>query len=101
MTHPQPLPLFEAERLIQLILKEGIVEPTHHCLNRSMLTRNVTMPQLLHALKTGKIIRQPEWDDKYMNWKYRVEGVDTDGDTLIAVTIIIELDQTLKIITVF
>jgi hypothetical protein len=61
----------------------------------------VTMPQLLHALKTGKILRSPEWDDEYENWKYRVEGVDTEGDSLAAVAVILESDLTLRIITVF
>jgi len=101
MDKPLSLPPLEAERLIKLILDQGVVEPSYHCQTKSMPKRNVTMPQLLHALKTGKIIREPEWDDKYNNWKYRVEGVDTDGDNLIAVTVILEQELTLKIVTVF
>ena len=77
------------------------MEPTYHCKNQSMPKRNVTTPQLIHVLKTGKIIREPEWDNEYNNWKYRVEGVDTEGDDLVAITIIIESDRILKIITVF
>lgn len=101
MDKPEALSPSEAERLILLILNEGFVEPTYHCRHESMGKRGVTMPQLLHALKTGKILRSPEWDDEYENWKYRVEGVDTEGDSLAAVTVILEGDLTLRIITVF
>jgi lipid II:glycine glycyltransferase (peptidoglycan interpeptide bridge formation enzyme) len=59
------------------------------------------MPQLVHALKTGELLQSPEWDREYENWKYRVEGVDTEGDSLTAVTVILESDLTLRIITVF
>ncbi len=101
MGRPRPLSPSEAERLVLLILDEGFVEPTYHCRRDSMRERNVTMPQLVHTLRTGRVLRSPEWDDAYEIWKYRVEGVDTEGDELTAVTVILEEELTLRIITVF
>lgn len=66
-----------------------------------MLRRGVSMLDVTHALKTGEIRRDPEWDDGHANWKYRVEGQDTDGDDLTTVVVIIEADLTLRIVTVF
>jgi uncharacterized protein DUF4258 len=101
MGKTRPLSAAEAQRLVLLILDEGFVDPTYHCRNESMRERNVTMPQLVHALKTGKVLRSPEWDDAHETWKYRVEGVDTEGDGLTAVAMILEEELTLRIITVF
>lgn len=91
----------EAKRLILLILEQGTIEFSAHCLHESMPKRNATTVDVVNALKTGEIVRDPEWDEKYQRWKYRVEGVDTEGDDLIAITIIIESDLRLFIITVF
>ena len=55
----------------------------------------------MNTLPTGEIRRAPEWGDDHSNWKYRVEGVDMDGDDLAAITIIIEADHALFIVTVF
>ena len=59
------------------------------------------MLDLVNTLTTGEIRRAPEWDDEHANWKYRVEDVDMDGDDLAAITIIIEADFSLFIVTVF
>lgn len=91
----------EAKRLILLIIEEGKIRFSLHCLRESMPKRNATVVDVEHALKTGEIIRDPEWDEKYQRWKYRVEGVDAEGDDLTAITIIIESDLRLFIITVF
>lgn len=100
---PTPLKLTpdEAKRKIALFLEDGTVEPSFHCRQDSMRKRNVALLDIINTLKTGEIIRQPEWDDTYQNWKYRVEGVDTEGDELTAVTIIFDVNMTLFIVTVF
>ena len=66
-----------------------------------MANRSVGLDDIFSALETGTIRRQPEWDAGYENWKYRVEGYDVENDDLTAVTVIIEADWMLKIITVF
>ena len=91
----------EAKRKITLFLDEGTVEPSFHCRQESMRKRNVSMPDVVKALETGEVIKEPEWDDNFQNWKYRVEGVDTEGDELTAVTIIFDVNMTLFIVTVF
>ena len=101
MTQPAKLLPDEAKQKILLILDQGTVELSFHCRRDSMPKRGVTMFDLVNSLKTGEIRREPEWDDEYSNWKYRVEGEDIDGDELIAITLIIEADFTLYIVTVF
>ncbi len=80
--------------------EEGFFEPSFHC-RESMRKRKVSDLDVVKALETGEVFREPEWDDTRQNWKYRVEGVDTEGDELIAVTIIFDVNMTLFIVTVF
>lgn len=101
MDKPDKLLPQEAKQIILLILEEGNIELSIHCLKDSMSNRQVTMLDVVSALKTGEIRRDPEWDEEYLNWKYRVEGVDIDGDELIAITVIFTTDLTLYIVTVF
>src|SRR5262245_6151551 len=101
MSRPPALSADEAKRKILFILEEGSVEFTWHCKCESMQRRGVSMLDVTHALRTGEIRRAPEWDDDRTNWKYRVEGEDTDGDDLTAITVIIEENLTLLIVTVF
>ncbi len=69
---PAPLKLTpdEAKRKIALFLEDGTVEPSFHCRQDSMRKRNVALLDIINTLKTGEIIRQPEWDDKHQNWQY-------------------------------
>ncbi len=101
MSVPNALTADEAKERIALILDEGTVELSFHCRSESMPKRGVTMLDIVATLKTGEIRRAPEWDSVYSNWKYRVEGEDTEGDELTAVTLIIETDMQLYIVTVF
>lgn len=101
MDKPDKLLPQEAKQIILLILEQGNVEPSIHCLRDSMPKRQVTMLDVVNTLKTGEILRDPEWDEEYLNWKYRVEGVDIDGDELIAITVIFTTNLTLYIVTVF
>lgn len=101
MPTPPQLTPDEAKRKISLFLEDGTVELSFHCRRESMRKRNVSMLDIVNTLTTGEIIKMPEWDDTYQNWKYRVEGVDTEGDELTAVTIIFDVNMTLFIVTVF
>lgn len=101
MSVPTKLTPDEVKRKITLFLQDGTVEPSFHCRRDSMRKRNVTLLDIVNTLKTGEVIKAPEWDDAYQNWKYRVEGVDTEGDELTAVTIIFDVNLTLFIVTVF
>ena len=101
MELPQPFLPQEAKEKILLILYEGIVRPTFHCQQDSMQKRNVGIDDILVALETGEVQRKPEWDDNHQNWKYKVLGKDIENDDLTVVTVIIENDLTLKIVTVW
>jgi hypothetical protein len=90
----------EAQRKIQLILEEGIVDFSTHC-RRRMRERGVDDLDVVHVLRRGQIIREAEWDSEHSNWKYRVEGTDTEGDELTAITVIFEADLSLLNVTVF
>lgn len=96
-----PLSPEEAERLIQFILKNGKVEVSFHCKQVSMPKRGVNYVDLVNVLRSGHIVQSPEWSDEHQNWKYRVEGLDTEGDDLTAITVVFELNLMLRVITVF
>lgn len=66
-----------------------------------MQQRDVTENDIREALTNGEIKRSAEWDDRYKNWKYRAEGADLEGEELIVITIIIEQDHKLRILSVF
>ena len=99
---PQPYKPDEAKRKIVQILREGNTVFSEH-LNRDIAKnrRGVSHQDVLHVLQTGEIISAPEWDDIHHNWKYKVEGIDLEDDELRAITIIIEEQFCLFIVTAF
>jgi Domain of unknown function (DUF4258) len=101
MAKPQPLSPSEAKEKILLILYEGIVKPTPHCRYDSMAKRNVYDYDIAEALENGEVQQQPKWENTHQNWKYTVVGKDTDDDKLTLITVIIESELMLKIITVW
>lgn len=101
MDRPEKLSLSEAERRIQLILAQGIVEFSLHCIQDRMPERNVTTPDVANVLRYGKILREAQWDDQHQCWKYRVEGVDIEGVELTAITVLFEDELSLLVVTVF
>ena len=101
MALPNPLPLLDAKRLIEAILDQGTVVFTYHCRYESMLKRGVSAQDVLHVLESGQIVKAAEWDAQHQNWKYRVDGMDVDGDDLTAVTVILQTDFTVRVLTVF
>jgi len=101
MATPTPLSPTDAKSLIEQIVAQGTVLLTGHCKRDSMPSRGVTFADVIKVLTDGQILRAAEWDDQYQNWKYRVEGCDLDGDDLTAITVIIESDFTVRVLTVF
>lgn len=95
-----PLRLIETlQRKLKAIYSNGLVF-TGHCLVR-MTKRNASLGDILHSLKSGVILRNPEWDVEHENWKYRVEGFDQDGFDLTVIIATDEAMKTLYLITVF
>lgn len=101
MKQLKPLELDDAIKLIKIILDQGIVEVSKHCLMDSMPKRGVDIEDIVAALSNGQIIRQAEWDSIYNNWKYRVEGFDVSKEELTVITIVFSNNLSLFVITVF
>lgn len=51
-------------------------------------------------LVNGEITDQPEYDEKHDQFKYRVQGTTIDGDSAIAVTVILSF-RSLLVVTIF
>ena|SRR5437879_5489976 len=94
----------QALDLIRKILNEGgyIAPSSRHARGERMPERDVDMQDLeILLLETGDIREEAKWDDKYKNYKYRVEGKDDYGDDLTAIVVIDENNWRVKIVTVF
>lgn len=91
-----------AKRKIVQILHEGTTVFSEHLLRDiERNRRGVTHQDVLHILQTGEIISAPVWDDEGRNWKYKVEGLDLEDEELRAITIIIEEQFCLFIVTAY
>lgn len=66
-----------------------------------MPKRHVSLLDIINVLRTGEIVRDPEWSEEHGDWKYVVEGVDLDDDELRAVTVFFDDELTLLIVTVY
>jgi hypothetical protein len=91
----------EAKRKIALFVREGWVVLSGHCRRDSMPKQNVSSLDIANVLRTGEIIREPEWSEEHGNWEYVVEGVDLEEDDLRAMTVFFDDELTLLIVTVY
>lgn len=66
-----------------------------------MKERAVTYAYIVSCLRNGKINRPPEWDAPRNSWKYCVEGFDKGSQDLTAITIIIEANWEIFVVTIF
>ncbi len=101
MIKPQPLSPTEAKAQILVILEDGEVKLSAHLRHERMGERTINAEDIRVALRNGEILRAPEWEENYQNWKYRLEGQDLVGEELTVVTIIITKDLKLIIVTAF
>jgi hypothetical protein len=84
------------------ILRDGSTAFSAHLLRDiARNRRGVTHQDVLYLLQTGEIISAPEWDEDHRNWKYKVEGIDLEDEELCAITIIIEEQFCLFIVTAY
>lgn len=96
---PAPLSPFDAKQAIHTYLVNGYVVPTRHCRDR-MVLRSVTMPDIIYVLRHGAIIDQPKWNADHQNYVYKVEGYDLEDDELKVLSVIIDTEATVVIVTV-
>ena len=65
-----------------------------------MANRDYDVQDLEKVLLNGKINAPPEYDSKYNNWKFKVEGLTTEDDIAVVVTVIIS-HRELFCVTIF
>lgn len=85
---------------IDWTLKAGTVVLSRHCKRDRMPLRNVTMADITYCLRIGEVSPDAEWDDEYADWKYKVEGTDTEYDALVVVITFLSRASVL-VVTVF
>ena len=71
----------DAQRLLRQFVVEGKVILHPHLLNR-MIQRNITQPSVDFVLEHGIVRREPEFDIRFRQWRYLVEGPDAKGQNL-------------------
>jgi len=96
---PAPLTPFEAKQAIHAYLLDGFYVKTRHCLQR-MAERNVSDPDIVYVLRHGAITDQPRWNADHQNYVYKVEGFDLEDDELKVLSVMIDTESTLLIVTV-
>ena len=84
----------------RIVMYGTIRETLHSARDRSY--RNITERDIL-AMLEGKwsLAAAPEWDERHRSWKYKLKGVDLDGDELeLVIAVDVEMNL-IHIITKF
>ena len=89
----------EATDLARRIVESGFIETPQHQRDRAT-ERNVTSRDIAHCLAVGRVAREPEWNDRHQEWRYRIEGEDIEGVELTLIAAF-EDEETLVVVTVF
>ena len=93
------LSISDAQARIREIAKNGFITPSYHCRNDHP-ERNYSLVDVEYILRNGVVTKEPEYDPRHQNWKYRVEGKTIDDDEAVAITVIIS-HRELNVITVY
>lgn len=100
MSNSSPLQADEVAQYIRAVLRDGKVILTDHCKNESMRNRSVDSTDLYNALANGSLMSS-EWDADRKEWKYRIKGIDFEGDELTGIVILLVSKLQIVVITVF
>ena len=95
----EPLSSKDATNRIRQIVRFGEVQTTAHCRLR-MRERRFDFQDLVSLLLNGEVLDQPEYDERHDHYRYRVQGTTIDGDSAIAVTVIVSFRSVL-VVTIF
>lgn len=60
----------------------------------------MTSRDIAHCLTMGRVTREPEWNERHQEWRYRIEGEDVEGVELTLI-VAFEDEETLVVVTVF
>jgi hypothetical protein len=63
---------YEAKKLAQQIIQDGNFSFTSHC-EKELAADGMGTVDAVNIIAGGKIIREPEFSDKFQAWRYRIE----------------------------
>jgi hypothetical protein len=89
----------DALKRIRHCLDEGEVIPTKHFRDK-LGELEMSMVEAFYILRHGLILNEPEFDVRFQQWNYRVEGTEPDGEHLAIVFTFVEAASGL-LITIF
>jgi len=84
----------DALNLLRHCLEDGIVQYHAHFYQRC-LERKVDPMGAQHVLRKGMIYDEPEFEVRFQQWRYKVEGKDPDGTVLKVVFAFLAKDEVL------
>lgn len=96
----KPLTPAEATRAIRGIARIGEIIESGHCRDESMPERSFEYQDLVAVLLNGEVKDPPKPDEKTGDHRYEVIGETIEGDSAIAVTIILS-HRAIKIVTIY
>lgn len=97
---PPPLSKSEAIETCRKYLNEGKVTWPPH-LKQRMEERNISIRDVINTVEGGKLVRAPEWNERYREYNYLIRGRDIEGAKLTVKVAISEEEEMLTCITVF
>ena len=95
-----PLSPKDAIKAARRYLNECPVTWKNHVKQR-MEERNISIRDVINTVEGGKLVRRPEWNEKYGEYNYLIRGRDIEGAKLTVKVAISEEEGMLTFITVF
>jgi len=86
----------DATKRLRWCLENGFVE-FHEHFEKRCRERRIDRQDALRALQKGTIYREPEFDSKFREWRYRVEWTTPEGQSIALIISFPEDNETLAI----
>lgn len=93
-------PTLAVEALRECLCHEGQIKPTKHFRDALADEGDVTIPDVWHVLRTGRVFEPAEPDIKTGEWKYKIEG-QTPEREWIAVIFCPKSADRINLVTIF
>ena len=93
---PDRLSRTDAQKKLRFCLDRGTVEQHPH-FKKALHDDGLDYVSALPILKTGCIYDEPEFDPRFQQWRYKIEGREVDGRWLAIVFCFPEPSDTLLI----
>ena len=89
----------DAIRLVRECLESGEVIPSRH-FRDELAAEGLTLSDAMFVIAHGGIYNEPEFDIRYQEWTYRVEGTEPEGK-YVAIVFSFKSTETALLITIF